>query len=110
VFPETFQVNGKTTPPVVSLQDLNDHLRILGAFSQLRSRVEQVHAATRAADIFPLSQTDAWTVFLCRAVYRFGLWLDVVKPVLSPNDGPTVGEMKLPPLDVLMVWHSYMLV
>ncbi|KZV98764.1 hypothetical protein EXIGLDRAFT_746476, partial [Exidia glandulosa HHB12029] len=99
LLPATFRVGFRETTPFVTVDELEDHLRILGAFSRLKSRVEldgqQPHLA------HPLEPAAAWTVFLCRAVYRFTRWLQAVK--VTPD------ESSLPPLDVLMVWHAYML-
>jgi hypothetical protein len=39
-----------------------------------------------------------------RAVHRFSLWVG------SADFGTHVEADRLPPIDVLMVWHAYMLV
>ncbi|KAF9515839.1 hypothetical protein BS47DRAFT_723038 [Hydnum rufescens UP504] len=91
--PETFPIGRTKTTPVVSTDLLQAHLTILGAFDALHQKVRQVGANDPDA---------AWAVFLARAVYRFQKWAPCAKfadTEVSP----------MPPLDVLMVWHSYLL-
>ncbi|KAH7101533.1 hypothetical protein BKA62DRAFT_770548 [Auriculariales sp. MPI-PUGE-AT-0066] len=94
--PETFSIGFKHTSPLVSIDEVKAHLLVLGAFNKLKLRVTHANAANGG-----LEAQDAWTVFLCRAVHRFQLWIESVQEL------PQAGY--LPPLDVLMVWHSYML-
>lgn len=93
LLPEKFTIGNAKLPPLVRLDELVAHLRVLGAFRKLRTTVESANSDLDAA--------SAWTVFLCRAVYRFEKW------VLSMD--VDIDDRGLPPLDVLMVWHSYML-
>ncbi|KAH7093904.1 hypothetical protein BKA62DRAFT_775752 [Auriculariales sp. MPI-PUGE-AT-0066] len=98
--PPKFRVGDKSTAPVVTLDEVEAHLRILGAFNHLKTRVAlaQENFGQSRETVAQLNATEAWIVFLCRAVHRFDKWLRS-----SPAEGST------PPLDVLMVWHSYML-
>ncbi|KAH7101530.1 hypothetical protein BKA62DRAFT_703261 [Auriculariales sp. MPI-PUGE-AT-0066] len=100
--PETFPVGSKKTRPVVSVDEVNAHLVLLGAFSRLKSRVGLANDTHNESSPIRLEEQDAWTVFLCRAVHRFQLWISNVHEL--PQEG------YIPPLDVLMVWHSYLLV
>ncbi|KZV87185.1 hypothetical protein EXIGLDRAFT_680177 [Exidia glandulosa HHB12029] len=93
--PDTFPVGGRQTRPVISVQELLAHLRILRAFSALRDSVEKATQIESYVDA-----TAAWTIFLSRAVYRFEKWIATL--AVYP-------EGALPPLDVLMVWHSFLL-
>lgn len=100
LLPQHFTVGGRTVEPVVSVEELIDHLRLLDAFSLLKAAVDQANQdGPYDAD---LDGDAAWTVFLCRAVHRFERWI-------TGSPGPTRESGALPPLDVLMVWHSYML-
>ncbi|KAH7101531.1 hypothetical protein BKA62DRAFT_179183 [Auriculariales sp. MPI-PUGE-AT-0066] len=74
---------------------------LLGAFSRLKSRVGLANDTHNESSPIRLEEQDAWTVFLCRAVHRFQLWISNVHEL--PQEG------YIPPLDVLMVWHSYLL-
>lgn len=98
--PDTFPISGKKYPPVVAVSELQFHLRILGAFATLRQNVTaEVGGQTEDAD-------GAWAVFVARAVYRFYNWVIKVRPTMTGR----IQDGQLPPVDVLMVWHSYLLV
>ena len=99
--PATFHVGKHDTPPVIGLDEVEAHLRILGAFGALKARV--IAAQKELATNQQLDATDAWTVFLCRAVHRFELWIRSL-----PAAAITVWKV-LPPIDVLLVWHTYLL-
>ncbi|KAF8305769.1 hypothetical protein DL93DRAFT_2144320 [Clavulina sp. PMI_390] len=97
--PDTFPIGGRKYAPVVAVSDLQWHLRILGAFSTLR---EGVRSEAQAKE---MDADAAWATFLARAVDRFARWTGQFRPTTTGSVPP--GE--LPPIDVLMVWHSYML-
>ncbi|EJD48254.1 hypothetical protein AURDEDRAFT_162726 [Auricularia subglabra TFB-10046 SS5] len=97
--PDHFTVGQQQTWPLVGTGELLDHLVLLGAFSNMKMAVVTMNEAGLCE--LPLDKDEAWTVFLCRAVYRFERW------VMSSSTPLANGA--LPPLDVLMVWHSYML-
>lgn len=92
--PGKFPIGKQKTAPLVNVSDLENHLRLLGAFDLLQTTVRNAN---------PADPDDAWVVYLARAVYRFEKWI-----LANPNDRS--GSDSLPPLDVLMVWHSYCLV
>ncbi|KAG8896555.1 hypothetical protein FRC01_011726, partial [Tulasnella sp. 417] len=57
---------------------------------------------------------ERWAVFLQRAVYRFEQW--AVRMIGGEGQEEVVGDApraltpnEMPPLDVIMVWHTYML-
>ncbi|KAF8317035.1 uncharacterized protein EI90DRAFT_2943755 [Cantharellus anzutake] len=91
--PDKFPIGKQYTSPLVNVADLQDHLRLLGAFDLLQNLVRSAN---------PSDSDDAWIVYLARAVYRFEKWI-----LANPSDRS--GPETLPPLDVLMVWHSYCL-
>lgn len=100
LLPAKFKVGCRETAPLVTVEELEAHLRTLGAFSRLKARVEQ--SSQQAPSSLQNDAVGAWTVFLCRAVHRFERWIKTVHALPE--------ERSLPPLDVLMVWHAYMLV
>ena len=95
-----FSVGSGVVTTLVSLDEVQAHLRILGAFAKLRILVGEAHNARPSTPGLPSSIDEAWVVFLHRAVYRFELW---VKSDRRHGNA-------LPPLDVLTVWHGFMLV
>ncbi|KAG8966995.1 hypothetical protein FRC05_002309 [Tulasnella sp. 425] len=108
--PNHFKINNQYLKPQVMPSDLEAHLVLLGAFHRLR---EEVRTFKGKVDI-PMGPDERWAVFLQRAVYRFEQWavrmiggegqeeaLGEGRKVLTPNE--------VPPLDVIMVWHTYML-
>lgn len=110
----SFTIGRKQTPALVAAADLRAHLAILRAFYQLR---EQVRFRAGKSSDGTLSPDQQWEVFLHRAVWRFELWLKHVvhEPPSSSirQEGPSTrwsDPRKIPPVDVLMVWHSYLLV
>lgn len=113
----SFTIGRKQTPALVAATDLKAHLVILRAFYQLREQVQ--FRAGKSSDISDgiLSPEQEWQVFLSRAVWRFELWLKRVVHEPPSNStrqqGPPTrwsDPRKIPPVDVLMVWHSYLLV
>ncbi|KAG9002558.1 hypothetical protein FRB93_011432 [Tulasnella sp. JGI-2019a] len=110
--PSTFHIDKSYIPPLVKPSDLHAHLILLGAFHRLR---EEVRTQKGRLD-FDLTPDEAWTVFLERAVHRFQSWItqvigndgdDDITVDLSTARSLTADEC--PPIDVLMVWHTYML-
>lgn len=97
--PASFSVGPRVTKPIVSIANVEAHLRILGAFDLIRQTVMQARQVDEKIDA-----AGAWAVFLARAVHRFERWV-------AGNAAPflPVGRY-IPPPDVLLVWHSYLLV
>ncbi|KZT63753.1 hypothetical protein DAEQUDRAFT_699761 [Daedalea quercina L-15889] len=96
--------------PLVSIQYVKAHLSLLGAFSALRERVEtcpqeDLPDLARNLDSTPYSPR-VWVWFVCLAVERFHRW---AKGVRFHQEIEVWIEAEVPPLDVLMVWHAYML-
>jgi Glycine-rich domain-containing protein-like len=105
------------------------HLRLLAAFSKLKKDISEQQ------DLFGIADRSAsdsgelrWTIFVAQAVTRFEVWISVLiadnrKPTLkieTASDAERMdqvmavpplkwSEEMLPPLDVLMILHSYML-
>lgn len=99
--PATFPIGTKNVRPLVNVTELQAHLTLLGAFDRLkRTVVEQCLPAG-------MNEEQAWVVFVNKAVHRFYALLRTNWP-----DGLVVAssEMTMPPLDIILVWHSYLLV
>ncbi|KAG9043028.1 hypothetical protein FS837_010120 [Tulasnella sp. UAMH 9824] len=108
--PNHFKINNQYVKPQVTPSELQAHLALLGAFHRLR---EEFRTFKGSSDV-PMTPDERWGVFLQRAVYRSEQWavrmiggegqeevLGDAPRVLAPNE--------VPPLDVTMVWHTYML-
>lgn len=109
----TFTIGTKRTPALVTPADLRAHLVLLRAFHALKSDV--VYRCRKVDNGPSLGPEKAWRWFLSRAVWRFELWLkNVVTSEASANksspDRKWVEPKEIPPIDVCMVWHTYLLV
>ncbi|KAF2267846.1 hypothetical protein CC78DRAFT_511594 [Lojkania enalia] len=112
------------------------HLKLLHAFAKLRHEIgnrEGLFGIDIGAkpDLAERIREKRWTVFVTKAVDRFAIWWETLpktshlfpmpirtsdfesmKPTRFPEEGDGMGDniiSALPPLDVLMVWHAYML-
>ncbi|KAG8958094.1 hypothetical protein FRC03_009468 [Tulasnella sp. 419] len=61
-----------------------------------------------------ISADEAWAVYLANAVRRFEKWVKVVVARNTPSGASEENvapweEREIPPLDVIMVWHTYLL-
>lgn len=102
--PLSFLIGGKRCNPFVKPSDLKTYLILLAAFHRLKEEVES-HKSIGLS--YRMDPVEAWTVFLERAVHRFDCW--VSKVVGEGNEPRQLAEHELPPLDVTMVWHAYIL-
>ncbi|KAG8785422.1 hypothetical protein FRC16_001948, partial [Serendipita sp. 398] len=98
--PTHFPIASFKPAPLVSVTELLAHLRLLGAFHKLKQDVQ-----SQAEGIATTNKELGWVVFVNRAVYRFFEWTAAT----WNKSSPALGEMYIPPLDVIMVWHTYLL-
>ncbi|KAF9463653.1 hypothetical protein BDZ94DRAFT_1258236 [Collybia nuda] len=107
-FPAIFTIGSKcTSAPLVDSAQLKGHLALLHAFVGLRQRVDDFDGYVKQA--IPLMPDDLerrWAWFVGLAVERFSSWCFNLE-FYDIYEEPI--EDILPPLDVLMVWHAYML-
>ena len=101
--PTTFPIGKHEVPPLVNVTDLQAHLRLLGAFDRLKYTVQHPDGGPPAG----MQQEHLWILFLNRAVQRFEVFMSATWP---NNIVVASTEATMPPLDVLMVWHTYLLV
>ncbi|PVG00356.1 hypothetical protein CPB86DRAFT_222091 [Serendipita vermifera] len=97
--PREFSVGKFKTQPIVTVEDLQAHLRVLGAFSKLKEDVHHMNGASQK------EKDQAWVVYVSRAVHRFNTFMGAE----WEGGFPGWTEENTPPLDVLMVLHSYLL-
>jgi len=92
----------------VTTDDIKAHLLILAVFHKIHHTVERGGIVVEDTTRLPVA-TPAERLFLARAQHRFDLWVyrllrrpgrDVAEPI-QPNE--------IPPVDVLMLLHAYML-
>ncbi|KIJ63482.1 hypothetical protein HYDPIDRAFT_168332 [Hydnomerulius pinastri MD-312] len=100
--PETFTVGSQRVRLLVRPQDLKGHLTILHAFRSLRQIVEQGDIPDLPEHARTMDPERRWGWFIHLAVERFDRWCSTMRE----TDGV---QLNLPPVDVVMVWHAYLL-
>ncbi|KAF8215340.1 hypothetical protein K438DRAFT_1749388 [Mycena galopus ATCC 62051] len=95
-FPDTFTIGNRRTKPFVNASQIEDHLALLYAFTELKISVEGMAAAE--IPHLPSDNERRWA--------WFEMWCKVLQP--SAHSEQAITTM-LPPIDVLMVWHAYLL-
>ena len=101
--PATFPIGEHEVAPLVKVADLQAHLRILGAFDRLKYTVQHPVGGVPT----DIEREHLWVLFLNKALDRFEKFMSAAWPkdvVVAST------EVTMPPLDVLMVWHTYLLV
>jgi len=110
----------------VTVAQLKAHLGLLRAFRELKNRVTDLEPNQDVRSKLPslvqeLGPEERWTWFLELALERcvlhnpwarlaelqfcrFHRWVSKLSAFLQPN-----GTLRNPPLDVWLIWHSYML-
>ncbi|KAJ7683221.1 hypothetical protein B0H17DRAFT_1074432 [Mycena rosella] len=91
------------TKPLVSIPQIKNHLALLHAFAELKLKVEDM--AELGISHLPSDQEPRWAWFIGLSVERFEKWCKALQPSHSDKALATL----LPPVDVLMVWHAYLL-
>ncbi|KAG2104330.1 uncharacterized protein F5147DRAFT_579917 [Suillus discolor] len=97
--PETFNIGQRSTRHLIRSYQLRAHLQLLAAFSHLEQRVG---ASENLIAGLESDSEKRWVWFVNLAVERFERWCLTIK------QSDTV-EQHLPPIDVTMVWHAYLL-
>ncbi|QRW11330.1 dammaradiene synthase [Ceratobasidium sp. AG-Ba] len=103
--PQTFQIGQKviSTFELVTIPEIRAHLAFLGAFARLKASVK----SQKGPDVRG-SVDELWAIYLARAVDRFAKWTERGLDNFI-NGTRDMKEEEVPPLDVLMAWHAYML-
>ncbi|KAG9316181.1 hypothetical protein JVU11DRAFT_2202 [Chiua virens] len=97
-------VGRRRTLPLVCARQLGGHLALLHAFDALRHDVESGDLSRLPQDARIMDAGTRWGWFLNLAVERFERWCKSIRDVQSDAI-----ERTLPPIDVVMVWHAYLL-
>ncbi|KAG6917558.1 hypothetical protein DXG01_002027 [Tephrocybe rancida] len=107
--PPTFSIGRKHTSHLVKMAEIKGHLALLHAFTRLRSQIRKLRwlpsGSGNAIDHMPFDQDARWVWYVSLAVERFTVWCESLR---SADSSRPAAEF-LPPLDVLMVWHAYLL-
>lgn len=99
--PDEFPIGRSNVPPLVNVTELEAHLRLLGAIHKLKADVQAQEEGVAATN-----KDKAWVVFVNKAVHRFYKW----NSSSWSRQSLGLNETLIPPLDIIMVWHSYLLV
>ncbi|CAL1714287.1 unnamed protein product [Somion occarium] len=107
--PKSYKIGSHTLgSPLVDVDQLKAHLALLHAFKLLRTDIQSKSAEElklpRVVNL--LDENKRWAWFVGLAVERFQRWVKTVKYTSEISEWI---EQELPPLDVLMVWHAYLL-
>ena len=123
--PTSYRIGSQTLlSPLVQVAELRAHLSLLRAFKNLRNDVEEANAAKLPEGTRTLDQRQRWAWFVGLAVDRFVIstaklyqplaeksccrFLDWVLR-MQPLPLESWIQQEMPPLDVMMVWHAYLL-
>ncbi|CAL1714258.1 unnamed protein product [Somion occarium] len=107
--PKSYKIGSRTLgSPLVDINQLKAHLALLHAFKLLRADIQSKSAEELElpAVVDRLGENERWAWFVGLALERFQRWVETVK--YSSEISEWI-EQELPPLDVLMVWHAYLL-
>ncbi|KAF8603071.1 hypothetical protein BDV93DRAFT_178907 [Ceratobasidium sp. AG-I] len=104
--PPSLLIGTHTLEPfdLVTIPEIQSHLSFLGAFARLKAQVK----SQKGPDVRG-SVDELWATYIARAVDRFAKWVDKVIYHQTGSDLRELAEVDVPPLDVLMAWHTYML-
>ncbi|KIM29346.1 hypothetical protein M408DRAFT_23112 [Serendipita vermifera MAFF 305830] len=98
--PDNFPIGENNVQPLLDVTELQAHLRLLGAIHKLKQTVQAQDPGVAAQN-----KDQAWVVFANRAVHRFYAWASST----WSQESLELDETTIPPLDVVMVWHTYLL-
>jgi hypothetical protein len=104
--PQSYNIGSKVLAPfeLVAIPEIRAHLSFLGAFARLKAEVK----SQKGPDVRG-SVDELWAIYIARAVDRFALWVKNGLSALGEGASRELVEDEIPPLDVLMAWHTYML-
>ncbi|KAJ9115971.1 hypothetical protein QFC22_005114 [Naganishia vaughanmartiniae] len=102
LLPNSFKVGCREVVPFITVPEMILHLRLLAAFDRLQHVVRTT--SETAGDV--LDSDTRWSVFCTRAEKNFERW---VEELGSTSAAQLDASNTWPALDVVMVWHSYVL-
>ncbi|KAK0499368.1 hypothetical protein EDD18DRAFT_1460302 [Armillaria luteobubalina] len=89
--------------PFVNISQLKGHLCLLKHFASLKKEVERMDCSVYGDA--PKDKKRRWSWFIGLAVERFERWCKE----LTNDDKINFADQCLPPIDIIMVWHAYLL-
>ncbi|KIK96103.1 hypothetical protein PAXRUDRAFT_826337 [Paxillus rubicundulus Ve08.2h10] len=102
----TYVIGSQETPgPLVSPEQVKGYLRLLRAFHNLRITVEDCKDHRIPGYAMKMDKDGRWRWFVHLAIDRFEGWVRSLQFVPLEK----FVTKHLPPLDVWMVWHAYLL-
>ncbi|KIM61528.1 hypothetical protein SCLCIDRAFT_1179879 [Scleroderma citrinum Foug A] len=104
--PPTYMIGPrKPSKPLVTVEQVQEHLQLLDAFHRLRVTVEQGKDNRIPGFAVRMDKDSRWRWFIHLAIDRFEKWVEALQ---FARPGQFLAKYH-PPLDVCMVWHAYML-
>lgn len=105
---DRFVLGGHTIEPLVTIDEVKDHLTILAIFQKVHDSIEEGGVILDDTTGLPIP-TDLYHLHLAKIQHRFDLWISRILRDHADNS-PSPPQLKdVPPTDVLMFLHSYML-
>ncbi|KAH8831565.1 hypothetical protein DL96DRAFT_1812407 [Flagelloscypha sp. PMI_526] len=106
--PSQYKIGNKTVDAFLTVDQLRGHLAFINSSCELRKQVDALSPNDKFALqvlFLPPDNERKWSWFVGLAVERFILWCQS----LEESDITAYGTNILPPPDVLMVFHAYLL-
>ncbi|ESK84525.1 hypothetical protein Moror_6144 [Moniliophthora roreri MCA 2997] len=100
-----YKIGPRFTASLVAISRIKVHLNLLHAFAGLKTRVKRLEG--HGLQAIPEGEDQRWAWFVGLAVERFELWCKWTHD--KTLDLQSLLALHLPPIDVVMVWHSYCL-
>ncbi|KDQ63940.1 hypothetical protein JAAARDRAFT_144381 [Jaapia argillacea MUCL 33604] len=105
-FPTSYNIGSKPTGRLlVSPDQLIAHLRLLAHFRTLKEKVLQDGRLKECVE----DENKRWYWFVNLAVERFERWVCSLTELSGAKPIDLWVEEECPPVDILMVWHTYLL-
>ncbi|KAI5451536.1 hypothetical protein NCC49_001521 [Naganishia albida] len=105
LLPAKFKIGKHEVAPFVTVPEMKRHLRLLAAFDALQRQVRTTQEST--GDV--MDADTRWAVFCTRAEKNFEMWVEELFSSRNADAGPLTEPDALPGLEVVMIWHAYML-
>jgi hypothetical protein len=96
------------TQSFVTIGDLKDHLIILAVFNQIYHSIQEGGPVVDGATGLPVT-SPAFLLSLTKTQQRFDLWISNILRNDNRDTQSPLQMKEIPPIDVLMFLHSYML-
>ncbi|RDB17022.1 hypothetical protein Hypma_002059 [Hypsizygus marmoreus] len=98
----------KLDKPLVSTEYINAHLELLPVFHKVHHAIQPGGVTINPTTNMPIV-SEAQALFTARAQHRFDLWISRILRRPGRDPSSPFEEAELPPVDVLMFLHAYML-